>query len=195
MVEFPVYHLFGSSMNKKIYLICHGFGEQIFLEGILNKYFSDKTYIPIKTMSPNSNVHKSSVQINNLVEVCEKSLITYRKEIVDNVKPYIICMIDSEERDQDANLEKMYVNGDFEGELAKICEDITGVIPEVLCLYSVKGIENAIKEVYPNLQKKKGVTHIKLAKPYLSVELFTQEEYLRNSNLYKIKGFVDNEIL
>lgn len=48
MVQSQIYHQYGSLVNKKIFLICHGHGEQSFLESILNKYLQPEHYIPVK---------------------------------------------------------------------------------------------------------------------------------------------------
>lgn len=193
MVQYLAYLIYGSLMNTKIYLICHGFGEQIFLEGIINKYIKQYTFVPVKTLSPNRKVHKSSVQLNNLFDVFKKSLIAYKSELCSNSTPYFIIMIDTEERDQNLDLEARFVNAEIIDDLNLCCQNILNFKCDILCLYSKRGIENAITEVYPNLTRKNGVTHIQLAKPNLSVELFDKPE-LRCSNLYLIKSFLDNII-
>lgn len=182
-------------MNKKIYLICHGLGEQLFLEGMINKYISKSNYIPIETLSPNKKVHKSSVQINNLLDTYRKSLIAYRDEIKDKDEVFIIFMVDSQERDQDKILEEKYVTGQLNVDLENECNRIVGKVPKVCCLYSVRGIESAILEVYPELQEKNGVTHIQRAKPHLDVELFESNAPLAQSNLDIIKSFIDDNVL
>lgn len=195
MVQSQIYHQYGSLVNKKIFLICHGHGEQSFLESILNKYLQPEHYIPIKTLSPNKSVHKSSVQMNNLTDVFTKSLVSYRNEISECEQVYFIFMLDTQERDQNKVIEANYITGKLTNDLSAICTEITGHVPKICCLYSVKGIENAISEVYPELQPKNGITHLRLAKPYLSVELFSSYPLLANSNLNCLKSFIDKNIL
>ncbi|WOO86502.1 hypothetical protein RZE82_05160 [Mollicutes bacterium LVI A0039] len=182
--------------NKKIILICHGQGEQAFLEGIIHKYVNANSniYIPVKTIAPDVKLHRTSTQINNLVEVFRKSLL-FNMEVINGSSPLFIIMVDIGERDQNKELEDQYISGQMKTKLYSIIDETLEVKePSILLLYSQKGIENAICEVYPELEEKNGTRHIRKAKSSLSVDLFLKSE-LSQSNLNRLKPFLDKCIV
>lgn len=90
-------------------------------------------------------------------------LIFYIYFIIEFCVYYIIAI----------QIEANYITGKLTNDSSAIFTEIIGHTPKICCEYSVKGIENAISEAYPELQAKSGITHLRFAKPYLSVELFT----------------------